>query len=127
MQHLKLKVLDDQFTIHRFSSDSEIPSQIYESAFYSIIRTEDEVSIICSSSLQLNAEKSVGGWSCLKVIGPLDFSLTGILAGFSSSLSEAGISIFAVSTYDTDYILVRSEKLQHAKEALRAAGHMIME
>ena len=127
MQHLKLKVLDDQFTIHRFSSDSEIPSQIYESAFYSITRTEDEVSIICSSSLQLNAEKFVDGWSCLKVIGPLDFSLTGILAGFSSSLSEAGIGIFVISTYDTDYILVRSEKLQHAKEALRAAGHMIME
>ena len=127
MSQLKLKVLQGQFSIHRFSSDSEIPGQVYESEFFTISKTEDEVSIVCNSSIQLNSEKSVSGWSCFKVVGPLDFSLTGILAKLSSSLAEAGISIFAISTYDTDYILVNSEKLELASEALLISGHIIIE
>ena len=63
------------------------------------------------------------GWSCLKIAGPLDFSLTGILADISTVLAEAEISIFAISTFDTDYILVKSEKLPYAKAALLASGY----
>ena len=121
---LKLSILDGEFTIHQFQSDHEISQKIYDSNFYSISKTEDEVSVVCNSSVLLDSEKSESGWSCIKVIGQLDFSLTGILAEISTILSKAGISIFAISTYDTDYILVKKEKLQLAEEALLAAGHI---
>jgi len=78
---------------------------------YSISKSEEELSIVCSSSIQLNSEKCELGWFCIKIIGSLDFSLTGILAEISAVLAEAEISIFAISTFDTDYILVKSEKL----------------
>lgn len=120
---LQLSILENFFTIHRFPPNHVIPKQVYESEFYSISKTEDELSIVCSSSTQLNAEKTEIDWSCIKVLGPLDFSLTGILADISAVLAEAEISIFAISTYDTDYILVKSEKLPGAKEALLASGY----
>ena len=91
---LKLSVLEDLFTIHRFPANYDIPEQIYESNFYSISKTEDELSIVCDSSILLNSEETETGWSCIKVLGPLDFSLTGILADISAVLAIAEISIF---------------------------------
>jgi hypothetical protein len=67
------------------------------------------------------------GWRCLQVAGPLDFSLTGVLASLASCLAEAKVSIFAISTYDTDYLLVQAEDLETAIRALRAAGHEIVD
>jgi len=64
------------------------------------------------------------GWRCLKLHGPLDFSLTGILAALATPLAEAGISIFAISTYDTDYILVRDKDLARARSVLAECGHV---
>ena len=120
---LKLSILEGLFTIHRLSPNNKIPKQVYEGQFYSISKTDDELSIVCSSSLLLDSEKSETGWSCIKVLGPLDFSLTGILADISAVLAKAEISIFAISTFDTDYILVKSEKLQAAKAALQKAEY----
>jgi hypothetical protein len=71
----------------------------------------------------LDQERIETGWSCIQILGPLDFSLTGILADISSVLAKAEISIFAISTFDTDYILVKSEKLQAAKKALQQAEY----
>jgi hypothetical protein len=121
---LKLSVLEDLFTIHRFPPDNEIPKEVYEGQFYSISRTDEALSIVSSSSVVLNSERSETGWACLKVLGPLDFSLTGILADISKVLAKAGISIFAISTFDTDYILLKSEKLQSAKTALQKAEYL---
>ncbi len=120
---LKLSVLEGLFSIHRFSADCEIPEQIYDSKFYSISKTRDELSIVCNSAFELISEKKETGWTCIKVEGLLDFSLTGVLADISVVLAKAKISIFALSTFDTDYILVKSEKLFQAKEALLAAGY----
>jgi len=120
---LKLSILEDLFTFHRFPPDHEIPKEIYESQFYSINKTEDELSIVCRSSILLNSESSETGWSCIKVLGPLDFSLTGILADISAVLAKADVSIFAISTFHTDYILVKSEKLAVANKALQKAGY----
>ena len=111
------------FTIHRLSPESEIPDHVYKGQFYSISKTDEELSIVCPSSVSINSENSATGWACIKVYGPLDFSLTGILADISAILAKTGISIFAISTFDTDYILVRSEKLQVAKKALQQAEH----
>ncbi|MBU1697160.1 MAG: ACT domain-containing protein [Proteobacteria bacterium] len=121
--NLKLSILKDLFTIHRFSPGHEIPKQIYEGQFYSIIKTEDELSIVCNSSVLKGSENSETDWSCIKVLGPLDFSLTGILADISSVLAKADVSIFAISTFDTDYILVKSKKLPVAEKALLHAGY----
>lgn len=120
---LNLSILEDLFTIHRFSPKSKIPDQVYHGQFYSICKTDEELSVLCSSSLSINSDKSETGWTCIKVLGPLDFSLTGILADISAVLAKVEISIFAISTFDTDYILVKSEKLQAAKTALQKAEY----
>lgn len=119
---LQLTILENLYAIHRFPSNHEIPNQVYESEFYSISKSDEELSVVCSSSIQLNSEKSELDWACIKVVGPLDFSLTGILAELSAVLAKAEISIFAISTFDTDYILVKSVKLPIAKKALLESG-----
>lgn len=124
-EKLQLDILEDRYRIHRFPPDHAIPEQIYTSPFYSISKTEDELSIVCSSSIALNSPDSESGWSCIKVLGPLDFSLTGILADISAALAAVEVSIFAISTFDTDYILIKTEQLQPASEALRDAGYRL--
>jgi hypothetical protein len=124
---LNLSIIKGLLTIHRLSPESEIPGEIYRSSFYNINRTEDELSIVCPSSLSIASESSDADWACLKVNGPLDFSLTGILADISAVLAEAGISIFVISTFDTDYILVKAAALERAKEVLQNAKYIIVD
>jgi len=123
---LTLQILDGYYTIHRFPADSTLPVEVWESSFLSITKTEDELSIVCDASIVLDTEVNESGWSCIKVLGPLDFALTGILAKLSGVLAEARISIFAISTYDTDYILVQSEKLELAVKVLSKQGYIII-
>ncbi|OGD22299.1 MAG: hypothetical protein A2W03_09430 [Candidatus Aminicenantes bacterium RBG_16_63_16] len=93
--------------------------------FISITRTGDELSIVCPGSFVPEAVRHDRGWRCLKVEGPLDLSLTGILAALLAPLAEARVNIFAVSTFDTDYLLVKDELLSLAAETLVRAGHRI--
>jgi hypothetical protein len=125
-----LSILDGAFGICRLESGSETPDWVPALDFFSITRTREELSIVAPEDdmrrAELPAEASIeGGWACLKVEGPLDLSLVGVLAELSGTLAEAGISIFAVSTYDTDYLLVRDEDLPAAVAALSAAGHTV--
>ncbi|OQY33417.1 MAG: hypothetical protein B6I38_03630 [Anaerolineaceae bacterium 4572_5.1] len=83
-----------------------------------------ELSIVCDINTNIASEKSEKDWACIKVLGPLDFALTGILARISNVLAEAEISIFALSTYDTDYVLVKSNTLLASKKALKKAGYI---
>jgi hypothetical protein len=123
---LTLQVLAGEFTIHRLAPGSEIPPQVFESDFYTLSKTPAEISIVCRSEVEIASEKSSSGWACLKVLGPLDFSLTGILAGIAGVLAKADVSIFAISTYDTDYILVDAGKLEIAAKSLAAAGYNVV-
>ncbi len=123
MSGLKLSVLAERFTIHRLDSFVPIPAQIALSPFYSIVKTADEVSIVCVEDIHFSSDKYESGWRAIKVLGPLDFTLTGILARISTILAEEKISIFAVSTYDTDYVLVKEERLHQAMEALVESGY----
>lgn len=91
--------------------------------FISITRTDDELSIVCSESAATDLTKVDRPWRAIKVHGPFAFDQTGVLASFLSPLATASIGIFATSTFDTDYILVKSENLEHAVQALQAAGH----
>lgn len=123
MTTLKLKLLDENFSIHRFNESKKVPSEVFRSNFFNISKTDEELSIVCPSSLELDSEHCNNDWKCIKVIGPLDFNLTGVLAKLSRVLAEAQISIFALSTYDTDYILVQSVKATETTAALEAAGY----
>ena len=121
-----LSVLKGRFNILRLEKDSKVPSEVFESDFVSITQTPDELSVVFRES---NVQSSIPsgiraerGWSCLKVEGPLDFSLTGILAGISSALAEKRISIFTISTYDTDYILVRKQTWSVHQKPLQMRG-----
>ncbi len=122
MSALKFDVLPDLLTVHRFGRDREIPPLINNSGFFAITRSDQELSIVCSSSLVLDSDQQEDNWRAMRVIGPLDFGEIGILARISSALADAGISIFAISTFDTDYILVKSEKLDAAVQQLQEVG-----
>lgn len=119
---MKLELLDDTFAIHRLSPSARIPEEVFGEAFFSIVKTDEELSVVCRNSLTLNSEHCHQGWSCIKVAGPLDLNATGILEQLLKVLAEAHISIFAISSYDTDYILVKSDKATVAVAALNDAG-----
>lgn len=123
MKPLKFSILKGPFTIHRLKPGAGIPKGVTSSPFYSISGSSEELSIVAPEKINIESEKSEPGWSALKVLGPLDFSETGILAGIASTLAAKNISIFAISTFDTDYLLVKHEQLKAAQAALAAAGH----
>ena len=127
MKNLNLRVLEKTYSIHRLAAKSDIPSQVYNSGFFCICKTDNELSIVCESDIKINAEQSVTPWSSFEVVGPLDFSLTGILADLSEVFANANISIFAVSTFDTDYILVRTENLGTAIHELQQSGYRVQQ
>ena len=97
-----------------------------ERAFFCVARTRDELSIVCAETcLPQNRDGWLveGGWVALKLEGPFPLSMTGVLASFLDPLARAGIPIFAIATFDTDYVLIKNESLQQARAALGAAGH----
>ena len=124
MRSLTLSVLPDTFAICRLAADAPLPAWA-RGDFVSITRTRDELSIVYA---QANVPDGIGcerEWRALRVEGKLDFALTGVLASLSAPLADAGISIFAISTFDTDYVLVKMGDLENAIRVLREAGHQI--
>jgi hypothetical protein len=95
--------------------------------FFSVTRTPTELSAVCDVAAVPPGVKAEAPWSMLAVRGPLDFNITGVLAALAAPLATAGITLFAISTYDTDYVLVRNDDLDGAVRALRQAGHTISE
>ena len=121
--NLVLSVLFETFTIHKLSPHASIPEEILKSNYYSVSKTENELSLVCSEVIEVQSLQSSKGWKCIKVAGLLDFNLTGILAGISDILAKGNISIFAISIFDTDYLLVRTQDLSSARTKLRQAGY----
>ena len=120
---MKLVCLASELGIVRLGPADSVPQWAQRGCFQSVTRTTEELSIVCDSHdipAEVAAERD---WSCLCVAGRLDFALTGVLASLAEPLAKAGISIFVVSTYDTDYVLVRTRALADAVAALRNAGH----
>jgi len=121
---LRLVVLLGEFSVWRLAADAPLPS-LQPGNFLSITRTDDELSIVsASANVPVEADAETG-WSCLLVEGPLAFEMTGVLAGLSAPLARAGVPIFVVSTYDTDYLLVKAVDLEKACLALQGEGHVI--
>ena|SRR2546425_6444424 len=124
---MQLALLPYSIAIARLSPGQEVPQWAWENkAFLSVTYTADELSIVCPGSSVPADVRSERGWVAIKVQGPLDFSLTGVLAALASPLAANGISIFAISTFDTDYLLVKEQDLLRAKEALERAGHTLI-
>lgn len=125
MPWLPLTLLPDHLAVCRLPSDAPLPAWAAGPGFVSVTRTDEELSIVARQDRVPGDVVAVGPWRALKVQGPLDFALIGILAALTAPLADAGISLFAIATYDTDYILVRAETLEAAITALTAAGHRV--
>jgi hypothetical protein len=122
MPSLTLSLLPETFAVCRLAPDVPLPDWA-AGEFVSITRTSDELSIVCAERNVPPSVRCERGWRCLKVAGPLDLSLIGILASLAVPLAEARIPLFAISTYDTDYVLVKEADLERAVETLLQAGH----
>lgn len=120
-----LSVLPGRFAISRLASGTEVPDWATRGPFFSITGTSGELSIVCSEDQVPAGVTSTGDWSALRLEGTFDFGATGILASLAAPLAKAGISIFAVSTYETDYLLVRHGQLEQAVAVLAARGHHV--
>ena len=122
---LSLQLLPQDLAVCRLEPDRPVPEVLMQAPFYSITRTADELSVVCPERLVPSDAKAEKGWRALKVEGPLDFAMTGILANLTKPLAEANISVFALSTYDTDYLLIHNTDVAAAISALRADGHNV--
>ena len=124
---LHLTILEGSVGICRFDARTPVPEWVYRSSFYSVTRTFDELSIVCSEDLIPKDCHCHKGWKCLQLAGPLNLAATGILASLTMPLARAAVSVFVLSTYDTDYLLVRLKDLKEVIETLKAEGHKVYE
>lgn len=122
---LTLSILPESLAICRLDKDAGIPDWALGARFVSITRTSEELSVVCPQSQVPEDVTQDAGWRCLKVEGPLDLSGTGVLASLTAPLAQERISIFAVSTYDTDYLLVKQRDLEKAVRVLSQNGYQI--
>jgi hypothetical protein len=120
-----LCLLPGRLAICRLEADRAVPAWAATGTFFSITRTSDEVSIICDQDLVPAGVHCERGFRCLKLHGPIPFSAVGVLASLVQPLAAAGISVFAVSTFDTDFVLVKEVDVVRATAVLRQAGHKI--
>ncbi|WP_433263822.1 ACT domain-containing protein [Actinosynnema sp. CS-041913] len=125
MKRLIVDVRPGEYTVARLPADAPVPAGLLDHALVSVTRTPDELSIVCPSEHAPDTDAVQAGWRLLTVRGPLEFTLTGIMAALSGELAAAGVSLFALSTYDTDHLLVKASDLGRAVTALRASGHEV--
>ncbi len=123
----KLARLPGRFAIARLDARADIPGWAWAGAFASVSRTRTELSIVCDEDAVPTGMLADRGWRAFEVAGPMELSTVGVLASIAQPLAEAGIAIFAISTYDTDVILVREGTAGEAVVALRKAGHEVGE
>ena len=124
-RRLELTLLPARFAVSQFAANAPIPEWATQGAFFSVTRTRDELSVVCEESRVPAGARSQPGWSVLKVHGPFVLTEIGVLSALASPLAEAKLSLFTISTFDTDYLLVASETLSAAIAALERAGHKI--
>jgi hypothetical protein len=124
-RRLELSLLPERFAISRLAADAPIPDWAAGGRFFSVTRTGDELSVVCELSRVPVGVQSQPGWRVFKVHGPFVLTEIGVLSALASPLAEARLSLFAISTFDTDYLLVASETLSKAIAALERAGHKL--
>jgi uncharacterized protein len=126
MSGLRFVIRPESFCIQRLPPDRKVNfERLSAVCWYSMTRTNDELSVIVPDHVDLGPGERQTGWSCLQIGDILDFTVVGVMAGISRILADANVSIFTVSTYNTDYILVRTSEVDTAVRALTAAGHVV--
>ena len=124
---LSFILLEKSYSIYKFRNGSVLPDWVCSSDFYSITKTSDELSVVAlQTDIYPEAITCNRDWRILKIVGPLDFSVTGVIADITDILEKKKISVFVISTYDTDFVLVKQEKLDGAVNVLREKGHNIL-
>ncbi|MET8999166.1 ACT domain-containing protein [Amycolatopsis sp. NPDC004169] len=126
MKRLAIDVRPGEYAVVRLPADAPVPAELFEpgDTLVSVTRTPEELSVICLAGREPGgATAAEDGWRLLSVRGPLEFTLTGIIAALASELAAAGVALFSISTFDTDHILVKAGDLDHAVAALRESGH----
>ena len=121
----RISLLEGHMSVCCLDGASEVPGWASKSDFFSVTRTSGEVSVVCPDGVVPEGVRSEGGWRVLKLEGPFEFSEVGVLLSVAAPLAEGGVGIFAVSTFDTDYVLVKEEQLRSAVAALRGRGHEV--
>lgn len=124
-QALQLTLLASPLAIVRLSPHEQLPPWMTGADLFSVTRTSDELSVVCADAGVPEEVIAQRGWRAFRVAGPIDFSVVGVLASIVAPLAEATISVFAIATYDTDYVLVSGADVERAVEALSGAGHEI--
>ncbi len=124
MSPLRFSVVAGSYAVLRLAPDAEVPPGVLVPPFHSVTRTPAELSVVCPDEAVPEGAKAERGWAILALEGPFPFELTGILASILVPLAKAGVGIFALSTFDTDYVLVKGDRLHDALAALAAAGHV---
>jgi hypothetical protein len=122
---VRLTVHGERYAVVRLDPDAEVPAWAAAGPLSSVTRTASELSIVCREDVVPAGSSAERGWRVLEVAGPLDFTLTGVLASLATPLAAAEITLFALSTFETDFLLVRESDLGQACDALRAAGHTV--
>jgi hypothetical protein len=122
---MRLSVLSPTFAICRLAADAPVPDWALRGSFFTVSRTDDELSIVCEAALVPSGVQAELPWRALKLHGPIPFVVTGVIASLTKPLADAKVSVSVIATYDTDYLLVRSETLTAAMRALREAGFEI--
>jgi uncharacterized protein len=124
---LTIDVLTGSYAVSQFDPDAAIPGWADGPGVVSIGRTPEELSIVCLEGRVPAGVTTEGDWRCLMFRGPFAFDQTGILASVAEPLAHAKIGIFAISTFNTDYLMVKAKNLDRAVGALRAVGHVVNE
>ena len=122
---LTLTTIPETLTICRLQPNVELPAWAMVGPFWSITRTPDELSIVVAKEYVPAGIRAEGAWRALRIAGPIPLSAVGILASVAEPLARAGINLFAISTFDTDYVLVAADRLEDARLALSNAGHIV--
>jgi hypothetical protein len=119
-------VLAGDLAVARLDPGAPLPAWAQPAGeLHAVVHSPGELTVVCSAARVPEGVPAAGGWRALAVEGPLDFALTGVMASLAGPLAAAEVSIFAISTFDTDYVLVRADRLDDAVRALRAAGHEV--
>ncbi len=126
MPNLTLSLLEGVYAIHRFPANANVPESVFTSPFYAVMRTKEELSLVVPETVKLQADRTESDWVCFKVEANLDLGLVGILAELANVLASVQVAIFALSSYNTDYFLVKKAKAEIAKQALVTAGYRIL-
>ena len=121
--NLALSLLSETFAICRLGPEADIPFWVQAGDFFSVTRTKEELSLVCLQGIVPQGTRCEKDFRCFKVRGPLDFALTGILSSLTIPLAQAGISVLAISTFDTDYLLIKETQVDRAVQKLSQAGH----